>query len=257
VTLEQFPALESFNKRMIYVTNSIMNQAIASCEESGDPEYRVDINKYNRVGEPAVYPALIDDMLRDLGNVDETILYSDSIDLMLNSKAIDIPFDYSDEDFTNIEILCARHVLWLYGGEGEKMDLSGKAFLNIDFSGKDLNGADFENCKFYHCTFVNASLVNCNLQNALFSNCSLYNVTAEEAELQNARFFSCNLAKAFFTHSNFKEAVLKNCQTTSSSFMNCCIENIALEETDLPNDEMFNSELDWIKNDIPDFEPNM
>ncbi len=149
---------------------------------------------------------------------------------MLNSKAIDIPFDYSDEDFTDIEILCARHVLWLYGGEGEKMDLSGKAFLNVDFSGKDLNGADFENCKFYYCTFDNASLVNCNLQNALFSNCSLYNVTAEEAELQNARFFSCNLAKAFFTHSNFKEAVFKSCQTTSSSFMNCCIENIALEE---------------------------
>ena len=39
VTLEQFPALESFNKRMIDVTNSIMNQAITSCEESGDPEY--------------------------------------------------------------------------------------------------------------------------------------------------------------------------------------------------------------------------
>ena len=65
------------------------------------------------------------------------------------------------------------------------------------------------------------------------------------------------LAKAFFTHSNFKEAVLKSCQTTSSSFMNCCIQNIALEETDLPNDKMFDSELDWIQNDIPDFEPNM
>ena len=39
--------------------------------------------------------------------------------------------------------------------------------------------------------------------------------------------------------------------------MNCCIENIALEETNLPNDKMFNSESDWIKNDIPDFEPNM
>ena len=39
--------------------------------------------------------------------------------------------------------------------------------------------------------------------------------------------------------------------------MNCCIENIALEETDLPNDKMVDSELDWIKNDIPDFEPNM
>ena len=95
VTLEQFPALESFNKRMIDVTNSIMNQAIASCEESGDPEYRVDINKYNRVGEPAVYPALIDDMLKDSGNVDETILYSDSIELMLNSNAIDICFIFN------------------------------------------------------------------------------------------------------------------------------------------------------------------
>ena len=39
--------------------------------------------------------------------------------------------------------------------------------------------------------------------------------------------------------------------------MNCCIQNIALEETDLPNDKMFDSELDWIQNDIPDFEPNM
>ena len=47
-----------------------------------------------------MYPALIDDMLRDLGNVDETILYSDSIDLMLNSKAIDIPFDYSNAIFS-------------------------------------------------------------------------------------------------------------------------------------------------------------
>ena len=82
-------------------------------------------------------------------------------------------------------------------------------------------------------------------------------ISLAQAEFQNSRFFSCNLDKAYFTHSNFKDAVLKNCQTTNSSFMNCCIENIALKETDLPNDEMFDSELDWIKNDIPDFEPNM
>ena len=37
VTLEQFPALESFNKRMINVTNSIMNQAIEAVKNRAIP----------------------------------------------------------------------------------------------------------------------------------------------------------------------------------------------------------------------------
>lgn len=142
-------------------------------------------------------------------------------------------FDFTDEDVADIEIMCAKHTLWLYEGSGAKLDLSGKKFLGIDFSNKDLCGANLSNAVFVNCSFKNTSLCSANVQNAEFKNCNLKRLTAEESDFTQSKFFDCNLSNAFFTHSNFKGAEIIDSDVQGADFSSSCMEGVDTDGTDL------------------------
>ena len=142
-------------------------------------------------------------------------------------------YDFTDEDVAEIEILCAKHTLWLYEGSGEKLDLSGKRLLNIDFSNKDICGADLSNAVFVNCNFENASLCSANVRNAEFKNCNLKRLTAEESDFTESKFFDCDLSRAFFTHSNFKGAEIMDSNVQGANFSSSCLEGADTDGTDL------------------------
>lgn len=153
-----------------------------------------------------------------------------------NEKHKDIEsaeFDFTDEDVADIEIMCARHTLWLYEGGGEKLDLSGKKLLNIDFSNKDICGADLSNAVFVNCNFESTSLCSAKARNAEFKNCNLKRLTAEESDFTESKFYDCNLSKAFFTHSNFKGAELIDSDVQGTNFSSSCMEGVDTDGTDL------------------------
>ena len=142
-------------------------------------------------------------------------------------------FDFTDEDVADMEIMCAKHTLWLYEGNGEKLDLSGKKLLNIDFSNKDICGADLSNAVFVNCSFKNTSLCSANVQNAELKNCNLKRVTAEESNFAESKFIDCNLSSAFFTHSNFKSAEIIDSDVQGADFSSSCMEGVDTDGTDL------------------------
>jgi uncharacterized protein YjbI with pentapeptide repeats len=133
---------------------------------------------------------------------------------------------YNEEDLDAIEIICAKHILWIYdGSDGEKADFSNCRLTNINFDDKMLCGANFKNATLKNCTFNDASICSVDFSGATFDNCDFKNAVAEESNLKNATFKNTNLFNTYFTHSNLTNARFENCNMDNTSLVNNCIQN--------------------------------
>lgn len=94
---------------------------------------------------------------QDRGRFNASDGSSDSLIIHTRDDRTVDEYDFTDADVADIEILCAKHTLWLYEGSGEKVDLSGKKLLNIDFSNKDLFGIDTDGTDLYAAVTSNCS----------------------------------------------------------------------------------------------------
>lgn len=156
---------------------------------------------------------------------------------------------YSDEDFTDIEIMCAKHVLWIYGNDDdEQADFSNSMVTNISFDEKNLCGANFSNALFINCSFKNTSLCTADFSNSTFIDCNFKDMVAEGSNQIGTKYINCNLTNAYFTGSNFKNAEMINTEMEKTSLMNCCLESIIVKGSTFSRANTLNvcyDELEW------------
>lgn len=247
VMLNRYPALAPFIEKMVKTADHILYTAQKQAEK-GNSEYtfKLDMPSY---GEPEISLELLENMLQDSGLVDGLLIHADSLDIKVKTDPKISEFDFTDEDVADIEIMCAKHTLWLYEGSGEKLNLSGKKLLNIDFSNKDLCSAVLRDTEFVNCNFDRASLCFADFENAKFNRCSLKHFTAEESNFKDSYFTNCNLEGAYFTHSNFANAGLFNCNTSKTNLTNCCLQHWNCMPCNIDDSDMLNvsySESEWL-----------
>lgn len=250
--LEKYPSLKNFIERMAEVAEDILSKAVAQSNDE-NREYEVDIEKYNIPGEPIISPALLDDMLMDSGMVEDTILYDDSIELCLTEQAASNQYreHYDATWSTEIEIICAKHALWIYDEKGgERADFSNCLLENVDLSNCNLCGADFSGANFINCKLDDASMCDAEFKDAKFKQCSLRHFTAEGADFTESDFYNCDLRGAYFTASNFTNGKMSDCNFSESSFMNCCLESWITTDCNLKIADMRNvnyDEAEWLE----------
>lgn len=207
----------------IYDENGKWKYFKAGESKNGLRDVQVDLdNEYLQYGmkrTEGYYGFLSDDIIKHLKAEQE-----------LNE---DIDFDFTDEDYTDIEVMCAKHTLYLHDAGGEKLDLSEKKLLNIDFSNKDICGADLSDAVFVNCNFENTSLCSSDERKAEFKHCNLNGLTAEESDFAESKFLDCNLSNAYFTHSNFRDAEIIDSNVKRTNFSSCCMEGVDNDGTDL------------------------
>ena len=236
---------------MSEVAKDILVKAIAESSED-NRNYIAELDKYNKSGEPIISPALLDEMLTDSGLVEDTILHDDSIELCLTEQAVNTQYgqSYDANCTTELEIICAKHALWIYGEQGgERADFSHCRLENVDFSNTNLCGADFSGATFINCKLDDASMCDADFKNAKFKRCSIRHFTAEEADFKGSDFYNCDLRGAYFTHSNFSKSKMADCNFYETSFMNCCLESWIITDCNLKIADMSNVsylESEWL-----------
>lgn len=249
--LEKYPSLKNFIKRMSEVADDILSKAVAE-SSAENREYKIDIDKYNIPGEPIISPALLDNMLTDSGMVEDTILHDDCIELSLTEQAANNQYrEHYDANWsTEIEIICAKHALWIYGEEGgERADFSNCFFENVNLANCNLCGADFSGAVLINCKLDDASMCDADFENAKFKQCSLRHFTAEGADFTESDFYNCDLRGAYFTASNFTNGKMADCNFHEASFMNCCLKSWITTDCNLKIADMRNvsyDESEWL-----------
>lgn len=178
------------------------------------------------------YPNLNMDLLLEILNEQDEIrnahIERDNLVVRTENDYANYPETFLDEAcLDEIEIMCARHILWIYDAPyGERADFSGHTIHNIDFTNKNLCGAILSNANFKNCNFDEVALCNCDIINSTFENCSFKRAVIEEADLTGSYFDETDFSKASLLHSAFGGTQFNVCNFESASAYRSYVENM-------------------------------
>lgn len=238
LALNQYPSLVEFNKEMNRLADKYVKKAL-DCQR--DCQYRIS---YDDVRVDCKYEHFNEDLFIEMLSNRGEIEYAEPID---DEIIVSIAPDYVlNEDESNyrrltqeeVNVICAKHILWLHDAGGEQADFSSCLLRNINLSKANLMYAIFDNAKIVDTNMYGAELCFAAFNNTRLVNCDCTDITAEEAVLKSAEFVSCEFGRACFTHSNFSDSNFCDCSLTNSSLENCCVDGTAFNDTKLSSVNM-------------------
>lgn len=135
----------------------------------------------------------------------------------------------------DLNIMQAKHTLWVYDQGGEQANFSGCRLTQLDMSGMQLNGADFTGALLDHVNMSSSGVCSSVFQDARFVGCDMTGICAEEADFSGATFEDCNIKRGIFTHSSFAHAQFLNTDLRTADMRLCCMEGAKITGTEEVN----------------------
>lgn len=246
--MAQHPLLTEFGNDMISVVDKYIADAIKSHHEGSYRILKDDIEstRYNEFNF-----SLFTDMLNErpeieyAEDIDDEIFVTVSPEF-INTEGEDNLRKLYDED---IEIMCAKHVLWLNDAGGEQADFSNCLLKNLNLSHKNLNAAIFDKAKIVNSKLDHAEFCSATFNGTRLYNCSAKGIMAEEAEFKEFYAYDCDFDRGYFTHNNLTGSVFRECSLNGSSLQSSCLEDVEFDRTDLSSADTkycSHDEQDWI-----------
>lgn len=232
VEQEQYPSLNAFTDEMRRTVDQYTKKAV---DGQIDCQYSIDLNKiYSQFRHNGFSEELFMNMISDRPEFESV-----EADVGYCIVTVAEPYlrqeneglrELSSED---VEIMCAKHILWLHDAGGEQADFSNCLLADMDLSRKNLINAVFNGAKLSNTKLRDAELCFSVFNNAKIYNCDLTNVIAEEAKFKNAECIGSDFDTGIFTHSDFTGAVFRDCSMNNGSLQNCCLDGTEFGDMDL------------------------
>ncbi len=221
---EQYPSLNAFTDEMRWTVDQYTQKAV---DGQIDCQYSIDLNEVRRNFRHSGFSKeLFMDMLTDRPEIES----AKAVDGYCIATVAEPYLRQADKQNLReltpeeVEIMCAKHILWLHDAGDEQADFSGCLLTDMDLSRKNLISAIFNGAKLSNVNLRNAELCASEFNNAKIYNCDLTDVIAEEAEFKNAECIGCDFDNGIFTHSNFTNAKFRDCSMNNGSLQNCCLD---------------------------------
>ena len=216
----QYSSLDQHDEEMTRIVGLYTQKALQD-QENG--EYNLDMDEvYNEFKFRDFNQNLFLDMLRDRPEFDDINYYDGVFTIKIGREYL------SDDEYyrlyqDDIDIMEAKHILWMHDAGGEQADFRGCEMDGIDFKDKTFAGAIFDDCIITNSDFENAILMSASFNQAEINKCDFTNATAEEVKAKNAAFIDCNFNQADFIESDFNGTRFDNCDFSCISMEKSCI----------------------------------
>lgn len=224
VQREQYPSLNSFADEMRRLADEYVKKAVS---DQIDCQYSIDLNAIERQCRHSGFSEeLFTDMLSDRPEIE-------AAETMDGYCTVTIAEPYLRQDdeqnlrkptSEEVEIMCAKHFLWLHDAGGEQADFSNCLLADLDLSRKNLINAVLDGAKLQNVKLQNAELCFASCIGTKFYHCDLTDVIAEEADLKNAECIGSDFDNACFTHSNFSNTKFCDCSMNDCDLKSCCLD---------------------------------
>ncbi|WP_407384097.1 pentapeptide repeat-containing protein [Ruminococcus sp.] len=232
----QYSSLDKYDEEMTRIVGLYTQKAL---EDQEDGEYNLDLDEvYNEFKFREFNQNLFLDMLRDRPEFDDINFYD-------GVYTVKIAKDYlSDDEYyrlyqDDIDIMEAKHILWMHDAGGEQADFRGCEMDGIHFNGKNFAGAIFDDSIITNCDFENALLMSASFNESEINRCSFKNATAEEVTAKNASFIDSDFTQADFLDSKFNGTCFNNCNFDCITIEGSCIKDVEFQETRPEQDELY------------------
>ena len=244
----QYRSLDEYDREMIRIVGKYAKRAV---ENQSDGEYNLDLDEvYDDFKFREFNQNLFLDMLRERPEFDD-ISYSDAVYTAMIARDYLSKDEYYRLYQVDVDIMEAKHILWMHSAGGEQADFRGCKMDGIDFSSKNFSGAIFDDSIITNSMFENAILMGASFNQAEINTCSFKNASAEEVKAHDAAFIDCNFTQADFIESSFVGTRFDNCDYDCITIENSCIKDTEFYKTK-PDQE----ELDKCYTTQPDSEQN-
>ena len=216
----QYSSLDQHDEEMTRIVGLYTQKAL---QDQEDGEYNLDMDEvYNDIKFRDFNQNLFLDMLRDRPEFDDINYYDGVFTIKIGREYL------SDDEYyrlyqDDIDIMEAKHILWMHDAGGEQADFRGCEMDGIDFKDKTFAGAIFDDCIITNSDFENAMLMSASFNQAEINKCDFTNATAEEVKAKNAAFIDCNFNQADFIESDFNGTRFDNCDFSCISMEKSCI----------------------------------
>ena len=139
---------------------------------------------------------------------------------------------YRELSTDEVDIMLAKHMLFLRDAGGERADFSGCLLKDMGLSHAVFNNAIIGNAVFVQCDLSEADMNFASAQGAKFIECDMSHVYGDEADFSYAQFTGCNLNHALTTHANYTGADFNSCNVESMLLQGCCLAMTGWNGTD-------------------------
>lgn len=175
-------------------------------------------------GEIPVQKDLLLAMLRERKEFQEVKEYDNDIHIRIADAYVqDQERDLKELTDDEVEIMCAKHVLWLLNAGGEQADFSHCKLTYSDMMRYNLRNAVFENALFVNMRLTDANFYGAKLRNAQFQNCFGERCNMDYADLRGVKFSRCRISDSYFEHCNLSQVRFCGNEELHIIFRNCCL----------------------------------
>ncbi len=244
---DRYPSLEKYAREMARLADRYTEQALET-ELNGECRIRFqDVEKSARG--IRTDRSLFTEMLSERDEIAWIRREDEGCSVTVAEPYIGKELPHRELSEADVEIMCAKHVLWLNDIGGERADFTGCLIKDVALQNKNLLSAIFGGAKLVNVNMRNTSLCFSDFKGARFYGCDLSGAIAEECEFSGARLSGTKLDGAIFSHSNFTGVKAYDCSAAGASLNRCCMENADLgniDRRDLRMNGTSDNEEEWL-----------
>lgn len=244
VDMDRHPSLDDFNREAVALVDKYTKLAV-DCQLDG--RYKVSLDDIrNSAGNHYMQDSLIVEMLSEREEIDVVEEADNELYLFIApeyrvQEDLDGLRKISDKD---LDIMCAKHVLWINGVGGEPADFSGCYLENLNLSGRNLEQASFDGARIVNCHFYRTNVTNASFQRARIHDCEMTDMRADGASFADAKIRSTDMSRCDLNSANFSRAAFADSSISSCRMANCCFEG-----TDLGDARLDSAHVDYASYD--------
>lgn len=235
--LAQHPSLAEFNIKMNRMVDQFTEEAIHGYKNGS---YILDLSDVDSACDFVLFDRdLFAEMISERTEFIEVEETNNELYLTINPEYItEVPHELTQQE---LDIICAKHILWMNDVGGERANLSNCVLRDLDLYGRELSycvccSAAIENCNMHSASFINADF-----EGTHFSNCRMQDTYFERTNLSKAVFNNCDISDSFISGCKLTDAVMKDCNLDNTNPNGCDLQGYRFVEGDHTEQDSDNS----------------
>lgn len=219
--LQQYPSLNEFSSDMEKLVDHFTLEIL---KHQTDGRYSMsthDVSEYYEQNfDRFLNYGLFQDMLSERPEFSDVEEYCDELTVTVKPELRNFSRARTISQ-KELDVICAKHMLWLNDAGGERADLSNCILRGLFLCGRDLSHSFCEHAVFEDCNLQSVDFSNAELESARFEKCDMKDLFAVNTNFINAEFCGCDISNATVSSCQLMNTTIKNCDLENTSPEGC------------------------------------
>ena len=230
--LGQYPSLDDSNRDMESLVEHFVRETLESQSEGEFTLSLSDVSDYYQSEHHGFLDhELFQNMMLDRPEFD--CIEENCGDLFIHVKSQYQHNQMRELSQQEVDVICAKHILWLNDAGGERANLQNCYLKNLNLYGKDLTSSYCEGALFENCDLHSTDFSNSEMESARFVNCYMRDIVADNANFVQADFICCDMSNSIICASILTSATMQKCRVDNLQIINCQLDGFDYPATDI------------------------